>query len=175
MLRRILDFDESTDLAGWRSVDDVVMGGVSQSALLQLEQGIARFAGVVSLDHGGGFASVRTEPRDWPTQGAVAFVLRCRGDDHAYKLTLRTTDDFDGVQYQHRFVTQARTWRTVRLAVADFVPSFRGRVVLGAPPLDPGRVRQLGLMISEQQAGAFELLVDWIAVEVPPAARQAGR
>jgi NADH dehydrogenase [ubiquinone] 1 alpha subcomplex assembly factor 1 len=171
MLRRLLDFDESSDLAGWRSVDDVVMGGQSQSALLQLEQGIARFAGLVSLERGGGFASVRTEPRDWPAQGAVAFVLRCCSDDHAYKLTLRTTDDFDGVQYQHRFMTQPRAWRTVRLAVADFVPSFRGRVVLGAPPLDPGKVRQLGLMISEKQAGAFELLIDWIAVEMGSTAR----
>jgi hypothetical protein len=37
--------------------------------------------------------------------------------------------------------------------------------VPGAPPLDPGRVRALGLMLSDGQAGAFELLVDWIAAE----------
>jgi hypothetical protein len=37
--------------------------------------------------------------------------------------------------------------------------------VPGAPPLDAGRVRALGLMISDRQAGPFELLVDWIAAE----------
>jgi hypothetical protein len=45
------------------------------------------------------------------------------------------------------------------------VASFRGRKVEGAAPLVPAEVRRIGLMISEKQAGRFELLVDWIAVD----------
>jgi hypothetical protein len=37
-------------------------------------------------------------------------------------------------------------------------------VVPDTSPLDPAQVRQLGLMISDRQAGPFELLVDWIGV-----------
>jgi hypothetical protein len=33
------------------------------------------------------------------------------------------------------------------------------------PPLDPAEVRALGFMVSDRQAGPFELLVDRIAVE----------
>jgi hypothetical protein len=45
------------------------------------------------------------------------------------------------------------------------MPTFRGRVVATAPPLDPGRVRQVGLMIADRQAGAFRLAVRSISAE----------
>jgi monofunctional biosynthetic peptidoglycan transglycosylase len=161
----LLDFDDANDAALWYAVDDVVMGGVSSSGFDRAEAGIGRFRGQVSLENNGGFASVRTPPRDWDTAGATAFVLRVRGDGHEFKFTLRTGDGFDGTQYQARFAPPAGEWTDVRLPVASFVPTFRGRVLHEAPPLDPARVRVLGLMISDRQAGPFELLVDRIAIE----------
>ena len=97
----------------WHAIDDVVMGGVSQSTLQRYSRGIACFGGVVLLEHGGGFASVRTEPRKWNTAGAQAFVVRCRGDGRRYKFTVRTDDGLDGVQYQSRFAV-ARSQGPVR-------------------------------------------------------------
>jgi hypothetical protein len=162
---RLLDFVEPGEVALFRPIDDVVMGGVSQSRFEQAEPGIARFYGEVSLEQGGGFASVRTPPRDWATSGASALLLRVRGDGKRYKLTLRTDNGFDGVQYQQHFTVPAGEWKILRLPTRDFAPSFRGRLVPSAPPLDPARIRAIGFMISDRQAGAFELLVDWIAVE----------
>ena len=164
MAERLIDFARGDATAYWHPIDDVVMGGVSQSSLQPYSRGIACFGGVVSLQHGGGFASVRTEPRQWNTAGAHAFVLRCRGDGRKYKFTVRTDDGFDGVQYQARFQPPRGEWAEVELPVASFVASFRGRSVPGAGPLDPAQVRQLGLMVSDKQAGAFELLLEWIDV-----------
>ncbi len=161
----LLDFDEPADLAQWAPINDVVMGGVSRSSFTLAQPGIARFAGLVSLENGGGFASVRTASHDWGAARATAFVLRARGDGRTYKFTVRTDDGFDGVQYQCRFTPPAGEWTETRLPVESFAATFRGRGVPGAPPLDPGRVRALGLMISDKQAGEFELLVDSIAVE----------
>ena len=161
----LLDFTDPEDVSLWRPVDDAVMGGVSTSRLDLAEPGVARFRGNVSLENFGGFASVRTPPRDWDTAGATAFLLRVRGDGHQYKFTLRTSDRFDGIQYQARFSTPAGEWTDVRLPVDAFLPTFRGRKVPFAPALDPARVRVLGLMISDQQAGPFELLVDRIGIE----------
>ena len=161
----LLDFDDPADVALWRPVDDVVMGGVSRSAFEQAEPGVARFRGNVSLENFGGFASVRTPPREWDTAGAEAFVLRVRGDGKTYKFTIRTGDGLDGIQYQQRFAATAGTWSDVRLPVSDFVATFRGRKVPFAPSLDPAKVRALGLTISDKQAGPFELLVDRIAIE----------
>jgi hypothetical protein len=161
----LLDFDDPADAALWRPVDDVVMGGVSRSAFGQAAAGVARFHGNVSLENFGGFASVRTPPRDWDTAGAEAFVLRVRGDGRTYKFTIRTGDGFDGIQFQQRFTPAADRWCDVRLPVDQFVPTFRGRRVPFAPALDAAKVRALGLMVSDKQAGDFELLVDRIAIE----------
>jgi len=161
----LLDFDDPADLALWRPVDDVVMGGVSRSTFEQAGAGIARFRGNVSLENFGGFASVRTPPRDWDTARAQAFLLRVRGDGKAYKFTVRTSDGFDGIQYQSRFIATAGEWTDVRLPVDGFVATFRGRKVPFAASLDPAKVRAIGLTISDKQAGPFELLVDRIAIE----------
>jgi len=164
LAERLVDFADDDATTHWHPIDDVVMGGVSHSTLQPYSRGIACFGGVVSLEHGGGFASVRTEPRKWHTAGAHAFVMRCRGDGRQYKFTARTDDGFDGVQYQARFHPPRAEWSEVTLPVASFVASFRGRPVPGAGPLDPAQVRQLGFMVSDRQAGPFELLVEWIDV-----------
>ena len=164
MAERLVDFADDDATTHWHPIDDVVMGGVSHSTLQPYSRGIACFGGVVSLEHGGGFASVRTEPRKWHTAGAHAFVMRCRGDGRQYKFTARTDDGFDGVQYQARFRPPRAEWSEVTLPVASFVASFRGRPVPEAGPLDPARIRQLGFMVSDRQAGPFELLVEWIDV-----------
>ena len=161
----LLDFDEELEVTQWMPVNDVVMGGMSRSAFEQAGSGIARFHGVVSLENSGGFASVRTSARQWNSAGASAFVLRVLGDGRAYKFTVRTDDGFDGVQYQSRFTPPPGAWDDARLPITSFAATFRGRIVPASPPLDPACVRALGLMISDRQAGRFELLVDWIAVE----------
>lgn len=165
MATTLLDFDDAAEAAAWYAVDDVVMGGVSRSGFDLPEPGIARFSGRVSLENGGGFASVRTPPGDWDTAGVTAFVLRVRGDGRRYKFNIRNADGFDGVQYQAGFTPPAGEWTEIRLPVASFVPTFRGRTLAGVPPLDPAEVRALGFMVSEKQAGPFELLIDRIAVE----------
>ena len=165
-LRPLLDFGSDDGFVPWRSVDDVVMGGVSRSTFERAAPGVARFAGRVSLDFGGGFASCRTLARAWPTAGATAFVLRVRGDGRTYKFTVRTDDGFDGVQYQARFTPSAGEWTDCTLPIGSFAASFRGRPVPEAPPLDPARVRALGFMIGEKQAGPFELAIGRIAVAV---------
>jgi NADH dehydrogenase [ubiquinone] 1 alpha subcomplex assembly factor 1 len=159
---RLIEFRVDADFAAWRAIDDGVMGGHSRSSLRQYAPGIAAFSGEVSLESGGGFASVRTTARFLPAADASAFVLRCRGDGHRYKFTARVEDAFDGIQYQAAFSPAAGSWVEVTLPLSAFAPSFRGRPVPGAGALEPARIRQFGLMISDRQAGHFELLLQWV-------------
>ena len=165
VLRVLVDCTLAGACADWRPIDDGVMGGVSHSRLEAGTEGVA-FTGVVSLDYGGGFASVRSAPRRWPTDGATALALRVRGDGKRYKLTVRTDGGFDGVQYQASFETRAGEWQDVELPLAAFVASFRGRRVPGAPPLEAAAIRTFGLMISEKQAGPFRLELARLAASV---------
>jgi hypothetical protein len=92
-------------------------------------------------------------------------LLETRGDGKRYKLNLRTDDAFDGVNYQAAFQASEGTWTLVRLPLSGFLPTFRGRRVPDALPLDRARVRQVGLMIADGQAGAFALALRSIRVE----------
>ncbi len=159
MAKALFRFDGEGAVAAWSAIDDGVMGGLSRSRLAFDPQGHALFEGVVSLANNGGFASVRSAPRDLGAAGATGYALEVRGDGRRYKLNLRTDDGFDGINYQAAFVPPAGTWTVVRLPLAAFRPTFRGRVVAGAAPLDPARVRQAGLMIADGAAGPFALAV----------------
>jgi hypothetical protein len=165
MPRELFRFETAASVADWSAIDDGVMGGVSRSSLRHDPAGHAVFDGFVSLENNGGFASVRSRPRDLGGAEADSYVLEVCGDGKRYKLNLRTDDGFDGVNYQAAFVAPAGTWTLMRLPVSGFRATFRGRSVPGASPLDPARVRQVGLMIADRQVGSFALAVRSIGME----------
>lgn len=155
-------FDHLLDPAAWFDLSDPVMGGVSRSSLSR-EGGVAVFSGLVSLDRGGGFASVRSTPGDHDLSSFSALALRLRGDGKRYGLRLRTTAAFDGVTYQAAMATIAGEAVDLVLPWAAFRPQLRGVEVRGHPPLDPARVRTFGLIIGERQAGPFRLEIESLA------------
>ena len=110
-------------------------------------------------------SSVRSRPQDLDAPGAICYVVEARGDGKRYKLTVRTDDAFDPVNYQAVFDAPVGIWTLAHVPLAEFRASFRGRPVPGAPALDPARMRQIGLMIAEWQAGPFALAVRSIHAE----------
>lgn len=163
----LFDFQTATNSTAWQVVNDDVMGGVSTSQFQLLTNGGAVFSGVVSLENNGGFASVRSSPVRENLNGTDAFVFRVRGDGRRYKFTVRTESGFNAPNYQAELMTKRGEWEEHRLALKDFVPTFRGRVLTDVPPLNPAKVASLGFLISDQQEGAFKLEVAWIKASAP--------
>ncbi len=161
-VRLLLDFDDAAQAMLFAPIDDVVMGGRSASAFSTGSGSTAVFSGEVSLASGGGFASVRTAPREWGVAGARAFVLRVRGDGRRYRFNVRTAGSLDAFRYEAPFEAPAGQWVTVEIPLASMTGKAFGRPVPFAGTPDPARVRTLGLMISDKQAGPFRLEVDWI-------------
>lgn len=152
-----LRFATARSLESWRVIGDRVMGGLSTAAMSHHPDGHAVFAGTVSLANGGGFASVRAAIAAPAGDDVSAYLLTIRGDGKRYRFSVRMGSEFDGVGYQAAFAGPAGEWTLVRLDLGDFVPTWRGRVVAGAPPLVAARVQQVGLLIGDRQAGAFRL------------------
>ena len=152
-----LNFDSAQALDIWQPINDGVMGGRSSSRLRWSEAGHAVFEGLVSLDNGGGFASIRATTSALAASGVVGYRVTVRGDGKHYKLNLRMDAAFGGVNYQAEFFPPLGQWATLDLPLAAFVPSHRGRVVVDAPVLDATKVRQVGWMIAARQAGSFQL------------------
>jgi uncharacterized protein YbjT (DUF2867 family) len=136
--------------ATWGAVDDVVMGGVSESAI-RLETGYAVFSGNVSIDNSGGFASVRTrnfDPR-WNLSNYRGIELRVKGDGQRYKFFVRTEARWDGVGYAYSFDTNAGEWMKISIPFDDLVPIFRAKTVSDAAPIDPTQICSFQLMLSK--------------------------
>jgi monofunctional biosynthetic peptidoglycan transglycosylase len=89
-------------------------------------------------------------------------VIRICGDGRRYKFTARPEPEFDSPLYQHAFATTPGEWQESPLRFEHFVPTFRGRALIDAPPLDPAKVLSVGFLISDKQAGPFRLKIDWI-------------
>jgi hypothetical protein len=161
----LIDFSGPQESVCWSAINDAVMGGLSLGQMHADPAGHAVFSGAISFQNNGGFASVRRQPGNLGVAGASAYILMVCGDGKRYKFNLRTDDGFDGINYQCGFHPPAGVWTACRLACDQFLPTWRGRVLLDQPALDPARVRQVGLLIADRQEGRFSLAIRAVDVE----------
>ena len=143
-------------------VDDPVMGGRSASRFRRTGEGTGIFEGVLSLKNDGGFASVRARIESTDLSAGAGVRLRVRGDGQRYRLLLRNDQKISGLKYVQDFGTRKGKWEEIYLAFRDFRPSLRGWEPPDARSLDTTRIRQVGLMIAEEQEGPFRLELAWI-------------
>jgi len=163
----LIDFEGRTAVA-WSVVNDGVMGGVSSSDIAATSDGTGLFAGELSLENNGGFASVRATLNRRDLSGFAGLEVRLRGDGRSYQMRLRTDNRFDGIAYRAEFTTRADEWTTVRIPFAQFEPTFRGRILTDVPPLDTARIAQVGFLLADKQPGAFALEIESVQTWVAP-------
>ncbi|XP_012091820.1 protein HIGH CHLOROPHYLL FLUORESCENCE PHENOTYPE 173, chloroplastic [Jatropha curcas] len=141
----------------WGALDDVVMGGVSESAFQIDTTGgenggpTGIFKGVLSTANNGGFTSIRTRNFSVPEDLSAydGLELRLKGDGRRYKLIVRTSRDWDTVGYTASFDTVEGQWQSIRLPFSSLRPIFRARTMPDAPPFDPSNIISLQLMFSK--------------------------
>jgi uncharacterized protein YbjT (DUF2867 family) len=134
----------------WYSVDDGVMGGVSNSQWRLLGDR-ALFTGNVSTANNGGFASVRSPNFEPPLDlaGAEGIQLRIQGDGKRYKFIARNENQWDGLSYCYSFDTFNNRPQTVRIPFNQLIPVFRAKTVPEKGPFNPSQVSSFQLMHSK--------------------------
>ena len=157
----------------WGALDDVVMGGVSQSNI-RLANNQAIFSGIVSTDNNGGFASVRTRNFQPPLDlsGFEGIELRVKGDGKRYKFITRCEGKWDGIGYCYSFDTIYNFPTTIRIPFKDLIPVFRAKTVADADQLDASKIYSMQLMLSKFEydgglnpkfeAGSFGIEIEYI-------------
>lgn len=156
-------FDFADEGPAWNIVNDSVMGGLSTSrVIIDRSRERLTFSGDVSLENNGGFASARSEWLRYDLGDFDGIALRVRGDGHFYRFRVRTEALGPAISYTALFKTEAGVWQEIYIPFKDMVPLYRGFVVEEAGSLDSSSVRSFGLMVADEQVGAFELEVDWI-------------
>eukprot|EP00667_Euglena_gracilis_P004954 EG_transcript_4974 len=145
----------------WGSLDDVVMGGVSES-IFRVEAGAGEngeaagvFGGTVRTENNGGFVSIRTRNYEPPLDLSASdgLELRLKGDGRRYKFQVRTQTGWDVGGYSIGFDTEAGVWQTVRLPWKGFIATQRTKVVADAPPLNAGNIVSLQILHSKFDFG----------------------
>jgi hypothetical protein len=158
----LFDFESQETSGNWFTVNDDVMGGVSESEIKMHNDGYAIFRGVLSSDNNGGFASIRALLEINTEKEFTGVLIRVRGDGNIYSMRFRTNTGFDGYAYQAKFQTDEDKWIEVRLPFSDFEPTYRGMKLENKPSLESENIEQVGLLIADYQFGQFSIDIDWI-------------
>ena len=148
----------------WQTVNDGVMGGVSEGKFTITEKKTLEFFGTLSLENNGGFASVRSKAKKLGLEKGDTFLARVRGDGREYTLNLYVNKPLVAFSYRATVPTKKGEWIEVKVPLDEFEATSFGRVVKEAGAVKPEEVNALGFLLGDKKAGPFKLEVEWIKV-----------
>ncbi len=159
----LLRFGRGNIKKQWVTVNDGVMGGVSEGKVRFTQDETLEFYGNLSLRNNGGFASVRSVPQDLGFEDGDTLIVRVRGDGREYYLNLYEPTFRMAFSYRAPLKTEDGKWVEVRVPLSDFYATSFGRRVRSSK-LSPGRINSVGFLLADKKAGPFRLEVDSIRV-----------
>ncbi len=160
----LFEFTGADAAKEWQTVNDGVMGGVSDGKFTITDQKTLEFYGTLSLENNGGFASVRSKAKKLGLQRGDVLVARVRGDGRDYSMNLYVPRPQIAFSYRATVKTKKDEWIEVTLPLDKFEATSFGRVVKDAGPVDPAEVKALGFLLGDKKTGPFKLEVEWIKV-----------
>lgn len=154
----IASFEDAKSLDSWISVNDGVMGGISEGGFKLSDKASLVFSGKLSLENNGGFASIRMKPTKLDLGDTKGIAIEARGDGRTYWVDLRIKDQPSATSYRAYLPTTAGEWTVTKLSFDDFKLQAYG---MGVPSkaLDPELIHSVGFTIADKKAGAFNLEV----------------
>jgi len=161
----LFDFTNPDAAKEWQTVNDGVMGGVSEGKLKITDTKTMEFFSTLSLENNGGFASIRTKAKKLGLEKGDVLVARIRGDGREYSLNLYVPRPLVAFSYRAMVQTKKDEWIEVEVPLDRFEATSFGRVVQDAGPVDPKEVNGLGFLLGDKKAGPFKMEVEWIRVE----------
>lgn len=161
----LFDFTGADSAKDWQTVNDGVMGGVSEGKFKITDKKSMEFFGTLSLANNGGFASVRTKAEKLGLEKGDTLVAKVKGDGREYHMNLSVPTFQIAYNYRAVFQTKKDEWIEVKLPLDKFEATSFGQVVKNAGQVKPTSVNGLGFMLSDKKAGPFKLEIESIKVE----------
>jgi NADH dehydrogenase [ubiquinone] 1 alpha subcomplex assembly factor 1 len=161
----LFDFTGADAAKEWQTVNDGVMGGVSEGKFKITRKKSLEFFGTLSLENNGGFASVRTKAKKLDLEKGDTVVAKIRGDGREYMLNLYLNKPLIAFSYRATVQTKADEWIEVKVPLDKFEATSFGRPVKDAGVVDPKEINAVGFMLRDKKAGPFKMEVESIKVE----------
>jgi monofunctional biosynthetic peptidoglycan transglycosylase len=162
--RVLFEFTGADAAKDWQTVNDGVMGGVSEGNFKITDKSTLEFSGTLSLENNGGFASVRTKAQKLGLEKGDTLVARVKGDGRDYSINLYLTKPLMAFSYRAAVPTKKDEWIEVKVPLDKFEATSFGRVVKDAGAVKPDEVAAVGFLLGDKKAGPFRLEVEWIQV-----------
>jgi hypothetical protein len=155
-------------------VNDGVMGGLSAGSASIVSDGVLKFEGEINTN-GGGFSSVRVAFDPGVLAETTSLRMRARNiDGRTYEVIVDDLQPGRDRRISHFGViplTGSGEWETVEISFDSLDPRVFGRAI-DSPPVAPGLIGGVGIILSDGIDGPFELEVSTIdaceAVPEPP-------
>lgn len=163
--RTLFYFSGADSAKEWQTVNDGVMGGVSDGRFKITDAKTMEFFGTLSLANNGGFASVRTKPKNLGIEQGDTLVAKVCGDGREYMLNLYPNRQRVAYSYRAAMQTKKDQWIEVKIPLDTFEATSFGRIVTNAGAVKPAEINSIGFMLGDKKAGPFKLEIEWIKVE----------
>lgn len=161
----LFDFTGANTAKEWQTVNDGVMGGISDGRFKITDTKTMEFFGTLSLANNGGFSSVRTKPKKLNLEKGDTLVAKIRGDGREYTLNLYPDRSQVAYSYRAAVPTKKDQWIEVKIPLNKFEATSFGRMVRNAGAVKPSEINSLGFTLGDKKAGPFKLEIEWIKVE----------
>jgi hypothetical protein len=155
----IFKFSKDSNVANWKVIDDVVMGGRSDGRFTVNKDGYGTFSGIVSLENNGGFSSLRYNFEPIETSMYSRFVIRLKGDGKSYQFRVKDKR-YNRYSYVYKFETTS-DWQTLEIPFHEMSAAFRGNKV-NIPNFEGKEMEEIAFLIGNKKAESFKLLIDSI-------------
>ena len=158
----LFNFNTQSNISNWSTVNDVVMGGRSNSSFKLSDEGFGVFEGHVSLENNGGFSMVRYRFESQEVGAFTKVCIRLKGDGKSYQFRIKTNKNDDHA-YIGLFNT-TKSWTNIEIPFKVMYPAFRGR------KLDIGnytgeRMEEIAFLIGNKKEESFKLEIDTIELK----------
>lgn len=155
--RSLLNFENANAAKAWVSVNDNVMGGISDGKFKITQDKTLFFYGSLSLANNGGFASVRCLPTQLALKKNDSICFQAKGDGREYTINLYTNKRLTAFSYKQSFKTKKEEWINLTFPLDKFIATSFGRTIPNAAPIDPNEINSIGFMIGDKNIEPFQL------------------
>lgn len=158
----IFNYKDAKNNSNWYTVNDGVMGGMSEGTISINDVGIATFNGYVTTDNNGGFSSTRYVFNKKDVSKFNHVVLKVKGDGKSYQFRIK-----ENSSQRYSYITTFKTsceWETIKIPLSSFYPSFRGNR-LDKINYSGNLMEEIAILIGNNTKESFKLEIKNIYLE----------
>lgn len=158
----VVDFGIEKKGGNWAVVNDGVMGGLSSSNAVLLDNSML-FKGEVSLENNGGFASIRSDRGSIDLSEYTFVSIRYKSSGQQTAIRLLPNEMYYQPYFKKLLEQTSGEWKTIVFSIFDFQEYALNRKLNSDLTMDKLKnIKRIGFIVNNKQSGEFEFEIDYL-------------